>query len=122
MQSRWYPDVQLDNVFWHDHVDGIHGWGKGLVGQLIVEPRARPTTTRRRARGRLRHVRGHPHRRPARAGPVSKGAFRELVLWTMGDNPVTDSTFNLRAEPWADRLAPDADPSLLFSSYSTATR
>ena len=38
MQSRWYPDVLLDNVFWHDHVDGIHGWGHGLVGQIIVEP------------------------------------------------------------------------------------
>ena len=46
VQSRWYPDVQLDNIFWHDHVDGIHTWGHGLVGQLIVEPRARPTTTR----------------------------------------------------------------------------
>ena len=30
--------MALDNVFWHDHVDGIHGWGHGLVGQLIVEP------------------------------------------------------------------------------------
>uniref|UniRef100_UPI0039830BBB multicopper oxidase domain-containing protein n=1 Tax=Lapillicoccus sp. TaxID=1909287 RepID=UPI0039830BBB len=35
IQYRWYPDVQLDNIFWHDHVDGIHGWGHGLVGQLI---------------------------------------------------------------------------------------
>ena len=39
VQERWYPDVELDNVFWHDHVDGIHGWGNGLVGQLIVEPK-----------------------------------------------------------------------------------
>ena len=29
----------LDNIFWHDHVDGIHGWGHGLVGQLIIEPK-----------------------------------------------------------------------------------
>jgi hypothetical protein len=29
---------------------------------------------------------------------------------------VTDSAFNLRAEPWADRLADNPDPSLLFSS------
>ena len=29
----------LDNIFWHDHVDGIHNWGHGLVGQLIIEPR-----------------------------------------------------------------------------------
>ncbi|MDX6620775.1 MAG: hypothetical protein QOK36_3161, partial [Gaiellales bacterium] len=34
VQYRWYPDVQLDNVFFHTHVDGIHDWGHGLVGQL----------------------------------------------------------------------------------------
>src|SRR4029078_2320255 len=39
LQERWYPDVMLDNIFWHDHVDGIHGWGHGMVGQLIVEPK-----------------------------------------------------------------------------------
>ena len=39
VQYRWYPDVQLDNIFWHTHVDGIHDWGHGLVGQLIIEPR-----------------------------------------------------------------------------------
>ena len=40
-----------------------------------------------------------------------------MALWTIDDNPITDSTINLRAEPWSDRLAEDADPSLLFSSY-----
>ena len=40
------------------------------------------------------------------AGPrAGDGSFRELALWTIDDNPVTDSTLNLRAEPWADRLA-----------------
>ena len=39
LQERWYPDVMLDNIFWHDHVDGIHGWGHGMVGQLIIEPK-----------------------------------------------------------------------------------
>ena len=37
-QYRWFPDVDLDNIFWHDHVDGIHTWAHGLVGQLITEP------------------------------------------------------------------------------------
>ena len=32
VQYRWYPDVELDNVFWHDHVDGIHTWGRGWSG------------------------------------------------------------------------------------------
>ena len=38
VQYRWYPDVNLDNIFFHDHVDGIHTWAHGLVGQLITEP------------------------------------------------------------------------------------
>jgi len=38
VQYRWYPDVMLDNIFWHDHTDVIHGWAHGLVGQFIVEP------------------------------------------------------------------------------------
>src|SRR5664279_968250 len=39
VQYRWYPDVNLDNIFFHDHVDGIHTWAHGLVGQLITEPK-----------------------------------------------------------------------------------
>jgi hypothetical protein len=38
VQYRWYPDVELDNIFFHDHVNGIHGWSHGMVGQLIIEP------------------------------------------------------------------------------------
>ncbi len=116
VQERWYPDVQLDNVFWHDHVDGIHGWGKGLVGQLIVEPKGStyhdPKTGDEVDSGTIVDV-----RTPGKLGPGVDGAFREVVLWTINDNPVTDSTINLRAAPWADRLATDADPSLLFSSH-----
>jgi hypothetical protein len=43
------------------------------------------------------------------------GDFREVVLWTLDDNPVTDSTINLRAEPFANR---GLDPSTRFSSYT----
>ena len=39
VQYRWYPDVALDNIFFHDHVNGIHGWSHGMVGQLIIEPK-----------------------------------------------------------------------------------
>jgi manganese oxidase len=117
VQERWYPDVDLDNVFWHDHVDGIHGWGKGLVGQLIVEPKGStyhdPVTGERVRSGNIVDIRT-PN--PLAPGLV-EGSFRELALWTIGDNPATDSTLNLRAEPWSERLAADKDPSLLFSSY-----
>ena len=116
-QLRWYPDVELDNVFWHDHVDGIHGWGKGLVGQLIVEPKGStyhdPKTGEEVDSGTIVDIRTS---NPLAPGLV-ESSFREMALWTIDDNPVTDSTLNLRAEPWADRLAGDSDPSLLFSSW-----
>ena len=117
VQYRWYPDVQLDNIFWHDHVDGIHGWGQGLVGQFIVEPDGStfhdPRTGAQVDSGTIVDVRS-----PAGAAPGPfPSSFREMALWTINDNPITDATLNLRASPWADRLAQDADPSLLFSSY-----
>jgi hypothetical protein len=44
------------------------------------------------------------------------------VLWAIDENPAAEATWNLRAEPWADRLDPLApgggDESLLFSSYT----
>jgi hypothetical protein len=118
VQYRWYPDVQLDNVFWHDHVDGIHGWGKGLVGQFIVEPPGStyhdPVTGEQVDSGTYVDI--HTNN-PLVPGEVD-GSFREFVLWTIDDNPVTDSTLNLRAEPFANRLAaPGSNPSELFSSW-----
>ena len=69
IQYRWYPDVVLDNIFWHDHVDGIHGWGHGLVGQLIVEPKGStyhdPKTGQRSTRARRRHPTPATRWRPA---------------------------------------------------------
>jgi FtsP/CotA-like multicopper oxidase with cupredoxin domain len=115
LQSRWYPDVQLDNIFWHDHVDGIHSWGHGLVGQLIIEPKGStyhdPATGAEIASGQLADIYTS---NPLAPGLVS-GDFREFAMWTLDENPVTDSTINLRAEPWADR---GGDPSLRFSSYA----
>ncbi|HEX2728332.1 MAG TPA: chitobiase/beta-hexosaminidase C-terminal domain-containing protein, partial [Rubrobacteraceae bacterium] len=117
MRYRWYPDVELDNIFWHDHVDGIHGWGKGLVSQLIVEPEGStyhdPKTGAQVDSGTIVDI--HATKPLA---PGVPGSFREMALWTIDENPATDSTLNLRAEPWADRLANNGDPSLLFSSYT----
>jgi hypothetical protein len=135
IQYRWYPDVVLDNVFWHDHVDGIHNWGHGLVGQFIVEPKGStyhdPKTGRQIDSGTLADIRTES---PLLPGKVD-GSFREFAWFQIDDNPGRtpgvppppgeededvdgqDSTVNLRAEPWADRLGADPDPSLLFSSY-----
>jgi hypothetical protein len=120
VQSRWYPDVQLDNIFWHDHVDGIHSWGHGLVGQLIIEPKGStyhdPTTGEEVDSGALVDI----HTNESVAQGLLNGSFRELALWTLDESPVTDSTLNLRAEPWAARLGATptaADKAHLFSSY-----
>jgi hypothetical protein len=117
-QYRWYPDVQLDNIFWHDHVDGIHSWGHGLVGQLIVEPEGStyhdPKTGAEVDSGTIVDI----HTSRALAPGLVDGSFREMALWEIDDNPNTDGTLNLKAEPWADRLLENPDPSLLFSSYT----
>ena len=115
IQYRWYPDAQLDNVFWHDHVDGIHGWGHGLVGQLIVEPAGStyhdPVTGAQVDSGTLVDIRTTT---PLSPGLVS-GSFRELALWTINDNDRGDySTFNLKANPLEDRL----DKANQFSSWT----
>ncbi|MCW2648779.1 MAG: uncharacterized protein JWP07_4888, partial [Pseudonocardiales bacterium] len=114
IQYRWYPDVVLDNIFWHDHVDGIHGWGHGLVGQLIVEPAGStytdPVTGKAVDSGTLVDI--HTSN-PLAPGLVS-GSFRELALWTIDDNDKNAySTLNLRANP----LAPRLDRTNRFSSY-----
>ena len=121
IRYRWYADALLDNIFWHDHVDGIHGWGHGGVGMLIIEPKGStyhdPTTGAEVASGTVVDIHSHPDANgvvhPMAKGLV-EGSFREMVIWTLDDNPVTDSTINLHAAPWSDR---GTDPSLRFSSY-----
>ena len=113
VQSRWYPDVKLDNIFWHDHTDGIHNWGHGLVGQLIIEPRGAtyhdPKTGVEVDSGALVDI--HT------SNPLSQevtGSYRELALWVLGESPVSDATLNLRATPFSER---SGDPANRLSSY-----
>ena len=117
VKETWFPDVVLDNVFWHDHVDGIHNWGHGLVGQLIIEPKGStyhdPVTGAQVDSGTQVDIHTNNPLAPGLVG----GSFREFVLWTIDQNPTTDSTLNLRAEPLSDRRVVDPDPSLLYSSY-----
>jgi FtsP/CotA-like multicopper oxidase with cupredoxin domain len=117
VQYRWYPDVVLDNIFFHDHVDGIHNWGHGLVGQYIVEPAGStyhdPATGAQVDSGTTVDI----HTPNPLAPGLVNGSFREQAIWTIDENPATDSTINLRAAPFADRLKSGADPSQLFSSY-----
>ena len=115
MRYRWYADALLDNIFWHDHVDGIHGWGHGGVGMLVVEPRGStyhdPKTGDQINSGTIVDI----HTTNPLAPGLVEGSFREMVLWTLDDTPATDSTLNLRAAPFSDR---GSDASLRFSSYT----
>ena len=64
IRYRWYADALLDNIFWHDHVDGIHGWGHGGVGMLIIEPKGStyhdPTTGAEVSSGTVVDIHSHP--------------------------------------------------------------
>ena len=105
-------------------MDGIHGWGKGLVGQLIIEPLGldlpRPEDRARRSSpATLVDIHTPTGTAAVAPGCSSRRAelVRELALWTIDDNPVTDSTLNLRAEPFSDRHERRPTASQLFSSY-----
>jgi FtsP/CotA-like multicopper oxidase with cupredoxin domain len=115
VQYRWYPDVELDNIFFHDHVNGIHGWSHGMVGQLVIEPAGstfhNPLTGAEIKSGAIADI----HTSSSLIPGVVDGSFREFVLWTINDHSPVEATLNLRAEPWSDR---SADPTLRFSSNS----
>ena len=122
IQYEWYADTQLDNIFWHDHVDGIHGWGHGLVGQLIVEPAgskyyAPNNHSKEIASGTIADIVVDPkavHYQPLLPGTVN-GSFRELAVWTINDNDRGDySTLNLKAAPFTER----SNAATRFSSYA----
>ncbi|KRC56993.1 hypothetical protein ASE19_04115 [Nocardioides sp. Root79] len=115
LQSRWYPDTLLDNIFWHDHIDGIHSWGHGLVGQIIIEPKGStwtdPVTGKPVDSGTLVDI----HTTNPMAPGLVNGSFRELALWTINDNDQSAySTLNLRANPLAYR----PDKAHQFSSWT----
>ncbi|HZQ27461.1 MAG TPA: multicopper oxidase domain-containing protein [Acidimicrobiales bacterium] len=141
VQARWYLDQPLDNVFFHDHTDGIHAWLHGLVGQIVVEPKGAtyhdPATGREIRSGTIADIHVADPRDPTQAPPdidkpslpcaavehcrritrlapgLVDGSFREFAMWEIDGNPVSDSTINLRAEPLSDR---SGGASTLFSS------
>lgn len=113
VQSIWYPDVVLDNVFFHDHVDGLHTWQRGMVGQILVEPKGStyhdPVTGAEIRSGTIADI----HTNNPLIPNVVNGSFREFALMPIDQVAGVDSTLNLRAEPVAGR---GLDPSLWFSS------
>jgi hypothetical protein len=126
VQYRWYPDVELDNIFFHDHVNGIHGWSHGMVGQLIIEPTGSryfdPVSGAEIRAGAAADIHTDPTCVPATdpaGSPVGTSnqcslipgvvpaSYREFAVWTINDNEPSppDGTINKRAEPFTDRAA-----------------
>jgi FtsP/CotA-like multicopper oxidase with cupredoxin domain len=112
VRYRWYPDVDLGIVFWHDHVFGLDSWGHGLFGSTIVEPPGStyhdPTNGKEVRSGVVVDI--HT------TDPVSaqvKGSFREVVNWIMDSNPRTAELI-LSDNPMAGRPSVDGTPSAKY--------
>jgi FtsP/CotA-like multicopper oxidase with cupredoxin domain len=90
VRYRWYADVELGTVYWHDHVDGLNSWRHGLFGALVVEPRGSRWLDPRRdpaAPDERREIREGTMADIVPPGP--KAAFREYVA------EIQDRTFCL---------------------------
>ncbi|MFZ5862512.1 MAG: multicopper oxidase domain-containing protein [Nitrospirota bacterium] len=112
VRYRWYPDVDLGIVFWHDHVFGLDSWGHGLFGSTIVEPAGStyhdPTTGKEVRSGLVVDIRT--------TDPVSsqvKGSFREVVNYIMDSNPRTAELISTD-NPMAGRPSVDGTPSAKY--------
>jgi multicopper oxidase len=116
VRYRWYPDVQLGTVYFHDHVDALTSWAHGLFGAFVCEPPGSsyhdPQNGAALDSGLVADV--HTN------SPVSfdiAGSFRELVMLIQDSNVLTHfgtssgSTFDMRAEPLDKR---GGDPATLF--------
>jgi FtsP/CotA-like multicopper oxidase with cupredoxin domain len=142
-RSRFYADVELGTVYWHDHVDGLNSWRHGLFGTLVVEPAGSQWCDPKRPASAAAHCGHHVLHEghvadivsadPAKASD-GRYTFRELALqfqdrgcvpafgidclsktFPTGPIPGRDpASFNLRAEPLGDR-----DPVATLSSAGT---
>lgn len=114
VRYRWYADVELGTVYWHDHVDGLNSWRHGLFGALIVEPRGSewrdPTTGQTVRKGPVADI----------VGPDE--SYRELVVEFQDRSATVNgrdlASFNLRSAPFDDR---DAAHPLSFQGNGPAS-
>jgi FtsP/CotA-like multicopper oxidase with cupredoxin domain len=118
VQYRWFVARQNGAIYFHDHVDALNRWGHGLFGALIAEPTG--ATYRDSTTGE--EIRSGPVADIHNTGevvPGLDGSFREYVLFMNDRNPITGSSFNLRAEPLhADTERGDGPPDLALSSVT----
>ena len=100
VRYRWYVARQNGAIYFHDHVDALERWGHGLFGALIAEPTGstwhHPETGEPLLSGTEADIRVD---NDFQVLPGLLGSFREFVLFMNDNNPLTGSSFNLRAEP-----------------------
>ncbi|MFF0289103.1 hypothetical protein [Streptomyces sp. NPDC005262] len=132
VQYRWFSDVDSGTVFWHDHVDGMYSWARGLFAAHIVEPKG--SEYRDPVNGR--EVRSGPivdivNRSGGSVGYGQSGSFREYTIFLHngrrgrgelyeppgpGLNPFNggqeceEGSINLRAAPIGERTPPGPTP------------
>ncbi len=98
VRYRWYVARQNGAIYFHDHVDALVRWGRGLFGALIAEPRDAtyhdPRTGAEITSGPIADI--HTEREVV---PGLDGSFREYVLFMTDRNPQTGSAINMRADP-----------------------
>jgi hypothetical protein len=88
IRERWYVDVDLGTVYWHDHVFGTDTWGHGLFSAFITEPPR--STYHDPVTGK--EIRSGPIADIHTLEPVSahiRGSFREVMMHIMDSNART---------------------------------
>ena len=115
VRYRWFVARQNGAIYFHDHVDALGRWVRGLFGALIAEPRDatyhHPRTGAEITSGPVADI--HTEREVV---PGLVGSFREFVLFMNERNPRTGSSFNLRAEPLSAETGRGEGPSHLMLS------
>ncbi|MFF7889747.1 hypothetical protein ACH40F_54125 [Streptomyces sp. NPDC020794] len=133
VQYRWFSDADSGTVFWHDHVDGMTSWARGLFAAHIIEPKGSeyrdPGTGAEVRSGTIVDI---VNRSGGSVGYGQSGSFREFTIFlhngrrgrgelyeppsATGLNPFNqgqeceEGSINLRAAPLGERTPPGATP------------
>lgn len=122
VQYSYYLDANLGATYFHDHVNAILHWSRGLFGTLLIEPEGAtfhdPTTGEEIVTGPVADI--HTDQ-PEIAGEPGV-SYREIIL-QFTDAPDraplggdVAGTVNLRAESFENRLSDNDNPELVLSS------
>src|SRR5205823_11301083 len=88
VRYRYFPDAQFGTAYFHDHVNALSTWRHGLFGALVAEPPGSRWTDARSGAALPSGPIADVHT-DAPVGVDVKGSFRELVLLTQDDQPLT---------------------------------